>query len=284
MAGLGLPLYAQTPPSRPNLGLTLSLISHTTSGQLISTGTAGPIWLREPRPMIATALRPDRSRDSDRPRRRDVPCRRVRSGARPFRSVSATSTPTASSTSSSARGTRSLCCRGERGATFAAPRPVGPTTTLVDEIRVWAHVADFDGDGRRDILVPELYDTLKLYRGNGDLTFQPAVDLFTQGGGYQPADADERRFQRRWAPRHRGREPAGDRRLHQYRRRVVQPERDPGGRILGHHDPGSEQRRPARSGGVVRIHATSTIPTRRQARVHVLIGNGNGTFQPLCPS
>ena len=78
---------------------------------------------------------------------------------------------------------------GRTGATFAAPRPVGPTNYPRDEVRIWAHVADFDGDGRRDIMVPELYDTLKLYRGNGDLTFQPAVDLFMQGGGYQPADA-----------------------------------------------------------------------------------------------
>jgi hypothetical protein len=78
---------------------------------------------------------------------------------------------------------------GRTGATFAAPRSVDATNYPRTEVRVWAHVADFDGDGRRDILVPELYDTLKLYRGNGDLTFQPAVELVTQGGGYQPADA-----------------------------------------------------------------------------------------------
>ena len=78
---------------------------------------------------------------------------------------------------------------GRGDGTFAASRVVAPTTAFTDEVRIWGYIVDLDGDGRRDIVVPEPMDTLKWYRGNGDFTFKPAVDLFTQGGGYQPADA-----------------------------------------------------------------------------------------------
>jgi len=78
---------------------------------------------------------------------------------------------------------------GRGDGTFAAARVVAPTGAFTDEVRIWAHVADMDGDGHRDIVVPEPMDLLKLYRGNGDLTFKPAIDLPTRGGGYQPADA-----------------------------------------------------------------------------------------------
>src|SRR5829696_2467600 len=77
---------------------------------------------------------------------------------------------------------------GNGNATFDAPVPVAVHQPFY-ELRVWAHVADIDGDGRRDILVTEPYDTLRIYRGNGDFTFKPPVVLQTQGGGYQPADA-----------------------------------------------------------------------------------------------
>jgi hypothetical protein len=78
---------------------------------------------------------------------------------------------------------------GRGDGTFAAARTVAPTTAPVDEVRVWAYVVDLDGDGHRDIIIPEFVDTLKFYRGNGDLTFKPAIDLMTRGGGYQPAEA-----------------------------------------------------------------------------------------------
>jgi hypothetical protein len=78
---------------------------------------------------------------------------------------------------------------GRGDGTFAASRVVAPITAFMDEVRNWGSLFDLDGDGHRDIVVPEPMDTLKWYRGNGDFTFKPAVDLFTQGGGYQPADA-----------------------------------------------------------------------------------------------
>ena len=78
---------------------------------------------------------------------------------------------------------------GRGDGTFSASRVVAPTGAFTDEVRIWAYVTDLDGDGQRDIIVTEPMDTLKFYRGNGDLTFKPAVDLFTRGGGYQPDDA-----------------------------------------------------------------------------------------------
>jgi hypothetical protein len=78
---------------------------------------------------------------------------------------------------------------GRNDGTFAAARAAATSAAFTDEVRVWAHVDDLDGDGNRDIVVPEPMDTLKFYRGNGDFTFRPAVDLFTRGGGYQPAEA-----------------------------------------------------------------------------------------------
>jgi hypothetical protein len=87
------------------------------------------------------------------------------------------------------RGDAIEVSRGRGDATFDAPRFVGPTTMFGDEVRLWAHAIDLDGDGHRDILVTEPTDTLRLYRGNGDATFRPAIELHTRGGGYQPADA-----------------------------------------------------------------------------------------------
>ena len=78
---------------------------------------------------------------------------------------------------------------GRGDGTFAAPRTVAPTTAFTDEVRIWAHVTDLDGDGHRDIIVTEPMDTLKFYRGNGNFTFKTAVTLATRGGGYQPDDA-----------------------------------------------------------------------------------------------
>ena len=65
---------------------------------------------------------------------------------------------------------------GRGDGTFAAPRTVAPTTAFTDEVRIWAHVTDLDGDGHRDIIVTEPMDTLKFYRGNGNFTFRTAVD------------------------------------------------------------------------------------------------------------
>jgi hypothetical protein len=78
---------------------------------------------------------------------------------------------------------------GRGDGTFAASRVVAATTAEMGEVRNWGYLVDLDNDGRRDIIVPEPTDMLKWYRGNGDFTFKPAVDLFISGGGYQPADA-----------------------------------------------------------------------------------------------
>jgi hypothetical protein len=89
---------------------------------------------------------------------------------------------------------------GRGDGTFSASRVVATTTAFTDEVRIWGEIVDLDGDGRRDIVVPEPMDTLKWYRGNGDFTFKPAVDLFTQGGGYQPAGATSGDFNRDGRP------------------------------------------------------------------------------------
>jgi len=50
---------------------------------------------------------------------------------------------------------------GRAGAAFGSPRQVAATNYPRNEVRVWADVADFDGDGRRDILVPEMPEDRK---------------------------------------------------------------------------------------------------------------------------
>jgi hypothetical protein len=77
---------------------------------------------------------------------------------------------------------------GNGDGTFDEPIAVAAYAPFY-ELRVWAHAADLDGDGHRDILVTVPHDMLKIYRGNGDFTFEGPVDLQTQGGGYQPMDA-----------------------------------------------------------------------------------------------
>jgi hypothetical protein len=70
---------------------------------------------------------------------------------------------------------------GNGDGTFDPPRVVDSNDQIV-EIRAWAHVADFDGDGRHDLLVPTRDDAngeypLLLYRGNGNFTFGAPVPL-----------------------------------------------------------------------------------------------------------
>ncbi len=77
---------------------------------------------------------------------------------------------------------------GNGDGTFDAPVAVGVHQPWY-ELRLWAHVADFDGNGHRDIVVTEPYDTVRIFRGNGDFTFQAPIELATRGGGYQPTDA-----------------------------------------------------------------------------------------------
>ena len=52
----------------------------------------------------------------------------------------------------------------------------------VPELRVWAHAADMNGDGRRDLIVPDRRDdgfVLLLYPGTGALTFEAPIVLPT---------------------------------------------------------------------------------------------------------
>src|SRR4030095_1211899 len=116
---------------------------------------------------------------------------------------------------------------------------------------------------------------------NGDLTFQPAVDLFTQGGGYQPADATSGDFN-------------GDGRLDLA---VASPLEidvfiNTGGVSFSRSvisDNGAQfsdiTTRDLNNDGRLDLVASSgsidfNYPYTTPGAVHVLLGNGNGTFQP----
>jgi len=188
MAGLGLPLYAQAPLSPPNLGITLlpdlsfnvwpADFDRDGRADLVAGTARGSVANRVPADLVIRMGRGDGT-------------------FQPARSLGRAALPLGVGDFNGdgfvdiviREGDAIAVLPGRAGGTFGSPRPVGATNYPRNEVRVWADVADFDGDGRRDILVPEMPDTLKLYRGNGDLTFQPAVELFTQGSGYQPADA-----------------------------------------------------------------------------------------------
>ena len=278
MAGLGLPLRAQTPPPAPNLGITLSPdlsfnvwpadFDRDGRADLVAGTANGSVANRIPADLVIRIGRGDGT-------------------FQPARSLGRAALPLGVG-DFNADGFVDIVIRegdaiavlpGRTGATFAAPRPVDVTNYPRTEVRVWAHVADFDGDGRRDILVPEWRDTLKLYRGNGDLTFQPALELFTQGGGYQPADATSGDFN-------------GDGRRDfavaspleidvfintggvSFSRTVI-----PGAEFtdITTRDLNNDGRLDLiASSGSFDFHYPYTTP----GAVHVLLGNGNGTFQP----
>src|SRR5262245_13257835 len=187
MAGLGLPLYAQAPSSTPNLQLTLfpdlaynvwpADFDRDGRADLVAGTTEGPLASRIPGDLVIQIGRGDGTFQAPRSLGRAA----LPLGVGDFNADGFVDIVIR-------EGDTIAVLPGRAGATFGSPRPVGATNYPRSEVKVGAHVADFDGDGRRDILVPEAPDTLKLYRGNGDMTFQPAVELFTLGGGYQPAD------------------------------------------------------------------------------------------------
>jgi hypothetical protein len=278
MAGLALPLYAQAPQSSPNLKLTLypdltfnvwpADFDRDGRTDLVAATATGSLFRRIPADLVIRIGRGDGTFNPPRSLGRAA----LPLGVGDFNADGFVDIVIR-------EGDAIAVLPGRAGATFAPPRPVGPTNYPREEVRVWAHVADFDGDGRRDILVPELSDTLKLYRGNGNLTFQPAVDLFTQGGGYQPADATTGDFN-------------GDGRRDiavaspleidvfintggvSYSRSVI-----PGAEFsdVATRDLNNDGRLDlVASSGSIDLNYPSTTP----GAVHVLIGNGNGTFQP----
>ena len=278
MAGLGLLLHAQTSPSTPNLGLTLlpdlaynvwpADFNRDGRTDLVAATASGSFWTRLPADLVIRIGRGDGT---------FLPARSLGRPALPL-----------GVGDFNADGFIDIVIRegdaiavlpGRADATFAAPRPVGPTNYPRNEVRVWAHVADFDGDGRRDILVPEMYDTLKLYRGNGDLTFQPAVDLFTEGGGYQPADATSGDFNN-----------DGRRDIAVASPIAIDVFINTGGVSFSRSVMSGESftditTRDLNNDGRLDLVASSgsidfNYPYTTPGAVHVLIGNGNGTFQP----
>src|SRR5687767_10220157 len=147
MAGLALPLYAQAPPSSPNLKLTLypDLIFNVWTADfdrdgrtdLVAATATGSLWQRSPTDLVLRLGRGDGT---------FLPARSLGRAALPLGVADF-----------NADGFVDIVIRegdaiavlpGRTGATFGAPRTVGPTNYPRQEVRVWADVADFDGDGR----------------------------------------------------------------------------------------------------------------------------------------
>ena len=82
---------------------------------------------------------------------------------------------------------------GRGDGTFAAPITVATGFVGTDpDVRRWARSADFDGDGRRDLIVPGLSrDTrLVMFSGHGDFTFAAPIDLPAAPDGQLEVPAD----------------------------------------------------------------------------------------------
>ena len=197
MAGLGPPLYAQAPPSGPNLQLTPfpdlaynvwpADFDRDGRADLVAGTAIGSLQTRLPADLVIRIGRGDGT---------FLPARSLGRAALPL-----------GVGDFNADGFVDIVIRegdaiavlpGRAGATFGAP-PASGSHELP--------APGSEGLGPRRRLRrrrpprhprARVYDTLKLYRGNGDLTFQPAVELFTQGGGYQPADGTSGDFNRRW--------------------------------------------------------------------------------------
>jgi hypothetical protein len=278
MAGLAVPLHAQVTPSRPNLQLTFrpdltynvwpADFDRDGRTDLVAGTATGSLRQRLPADLVIRIGRGDGT-------------------FHPARSLGRPALPLGVG-DFNLDGFVDIVIReddaisvlpGRAGAAFGPPRPVGPTNYPRDEVRIWAHVADFDGDGRRDIMVPELHDTLKLYRGNGDLTFQPAVDVFMLGGGYQPSDATSGDFN-----------GDGRRDFAVVGSLAIEIFINTGGLSFSHSVIGGAEftditTRDLNNDGRLDLVASSGafdrhFPYTEPGGVHVLIGNGDGTFQP----
>ena len=191
------------------------------------------------------------------------------------RSWRATSTATADSTwpSSTTATTPCRCC----WATATAPSsPRSPTPWGRTQTRSWRATSTATAAPTWPSPTTALDDTVSVLLGNGDGTFQPQV---TYAVGSGPSAHRGGRLQRRRPTRPGRRQRRRQRRLgvcwatataRSSPRSTyavgIEPERDRGGRL--------HRRRP---------HSTWPSPTSRPpipATVSVLLGNGDGTFQP----
>ena len=78
---------------------------------------------------------------------------------------------------------------GHGDGTFDPPRAIDENRQFTD-LRAWAMAADLNGDGHRDLIVPDYVGefVLKLYPGTGVFTFGPPIVLATNAS-LLPADA-----------------------------------------------------------------------------------------------
>src|SRR4029453_5115760 len=148
MAGLGGPLRAQPPPA-PNLGITLlpdlsfnvwpADFDRDGRADLFAATAKGLVATRVPADLVIRSGKGDGTFQPARPLGRAA----LPLGVGDFNADGFVDIVIR-------EGDAIAVLPGRAGATFGSPRPVGPTNYPVDEIRVWAHVGDFDGDGRRD--------------------------------------------------------------------------------------------------------------------------------------
>ena len=225
MAGLGLPLYAQTPPSRPNLRLTLlpdlsynvwpADFDRDGRTDLVAATASGSLAARLPADLVIR----------HRPRRRDV----------------------SSGSLARARGPPARCrrlqrrrLRGHRHSRRGRDRRSAGTNGRDVRAAAPGGCHELPAPGSESLGLrrglrrrwPPRHPRARVVRHAEALSREWRPHVSARGralhsrGRISAGRRHERRFQRRWPPGPRGGEPAGNRRLHQYRRGLLQPDRD----------------------------------------------------------